>query len=58
MAWLNEKGVDAKAMIDVTGEIIKLHDMSLQGNFNLVKLPAFVVEQRTKTINERSCKVA
>ena len=59
MAWLDERSVDVRELVDVTETLIKLHDRAKKANFNLVRLTAFVVEQRAeKTDNERSSKVA
>ncbi len=46
IARLEEKGVDVRAMVDITEDLIKLHDRSKQAKFNLVALTTFIVEQR------------
>ena len=46
MSELQERGVDVEAMVDITENLIKLHDRSKQANFNLVALTTFIVEQR------------
>ena len=47
MARLREKGIDVEAMLDITDNLIKLHDQSKQANFDLVALTTFIVEQRS-----------
>ena len=47
MAELEEKGVDVRGMIDITENLIKLHDRSKQANLDLVALTSFIVEQRS-----------
>jgi len=60
IARLEKKGVDVGAMVDIAGEIIKLHDRSQQANFDLLALTTFIVEQRSaeSADNERSSKAA
>lgn len=57
MARLKEKGVDVEAIVDITEDLIKLHDRSKQANFDLLALTTFIVEQRIieSTEVQRSC---
>ena len=58
MAWLDERSVDGRELVDVRETRIDLHDRAKKANFNLVGLTTFVVEQRTENAdNERSYKV-
>ena len=47
LADLQEKGIDVKVMLDVTSELIKLHDRSKQANFDLLALTTFIVNERS-----------
>ena len=56
MARLDEKGVDVAEMVDITLDLIKLHDRSKRANFDLVALTTFIVEERSaqSAENQRS----
>jgi len=49
LAWLNERSVDVRELVSVTETLINLNDRSKQANFDLLRLTAFVVEQRTQS---------
>ena len=58
LAELEEKGVDVWAMMDITENLIKLHDRSKQANFDLVALTTFIVEQRSAERPQGGCDYA